>query len=244
MKKIALVTGASRGIGAAIAVKLAKNGYDVAINYRANAEKAAKVKAQIEALGRNCILVPSDVSKKEEVQKMFAAIKQNLGPVDLLVCNAGIAKQAQIQDVTEEMWHQFFSVNVDGVYYCVQEALPYMLKEHAGNIITISSMWGLKGASCESAYAATKAAIIGFSKSLANELGPSGIRVNCVAPGVIDTDMMDEYSSEVKNELAEETPVGRLGTPEDVANVVGFLASDESSFVTGQVISCDGGFIV
>ena len=241
--KIALVTGSSRGIGAAIAVCLAKDGYDVVINYLNRKDKALCVLEQVEALGRRGIIVQADVSDREQVNKMFEKVRQELGNVDLLVSNAGIAGMKQIQDLTAERWHEFFAVNVDGAFNTIQNALPNMLAEHKGCIITISSMWGLRGASCESAYSATKAALIGLSRSLANELAPSGIRVNCVAPGVINTDMLDELPEEIMDTLAEETPLRRLGT-EDIASLVSFLASDEASFITGQVITSDGGFVV
>ncbi len=244
MRKVALVTGASRGIGAAIAVELAKCGYDVAVNYKTRKDAAEEVKSQIEALGQQAVTVQADVSDRAAVDAMFDTVKKTLGQVELLVSNAGIAGQAQIQDLTQERWKEFFAVNVDGAFNTVQNALPYMLHEHRGCIITVSSMWGLRGASCESAYSATKAAVIGFSRSLANELAPSGIRVNCVAPGVIDTEMLNELPADIKDGLAEETPLRRLGTPEDIASLVAFLASDKASFITGQVITADGGFIV
>lgn len=244
MQKVALVTGAARGIGAAIAKRLAEDGYALALNYNKSREKAEALAESIRKTGARAMAVQADVAERQQVEEMFAQVRKELGEVDLLVCNAGIAGQAQIQDLTEERWHEFFAVNVDGCFHSIQCALPYMLREHKGCIITISSIWGLRGASCESAYSATKAAIIGLSRSLANELAPTGIRVNCLAPGVIDTEMMNEFSSEEKEALAEETPLGRLGRPEDIAKAVSFLASEEASFITGQVLTCDGGFIV
>ncbi len=244
MGKVALVTGASRGIGAAIAIQLAKDGYDVAVNYETQAARAEAVANEIRALGRRSVSVQADVGERLQVESMFQTVRESLGEVDLLVSNAGIAGQVQIQDLTEELWYHFFAVNVDGAFHTVQCALPHMLSVHKGCIITVSSMWGLRGASCESAYSATKAALIGFSRSLATELAPTGIRVNCVAPGVIDTEMLDELPQGVKETLAEETPLRRLGTPQDVAAAVSFLASDAASFITGQVLTCDGGFIV
>jgi 3-oxoacyl-[acyl-carrier protein] reductase len=242
--KVALVTGASRGIGAAIAKKLAEDGYDIAVNYHHNQEGAEEIAFYARKLGRKAVAFQADVSDRLQVESMFQKIREELGEVDLLVSNAGIAGQAQIQDLTEERWHEFFAVNVDGAFHTIQCALPYMLREHKGVIITVSSIWGLRGASCESAYSATKAAVIALSRSLANELAPTGIRVNCVAPGVIDTEMMNEFTEEDKAALAEETPLGRLGRPEDIAQAVSFLASDAASFITGQVLTCDGGFIV
>lgn len=244
MQKVALVTGAARGIGAAIAKRLAEDGYALALNYNKSREKAEALAASIRKTGARALAVQADVAERQQVEEMFAQVRKELGEVNLLVCNAGIAGQAQIQDLTEERWHEFFAVNVDGCFHSIQCVLPYMLREHKGCIITISSIWGLRGASCESAYSATKAAIIGLSRSLANELAPTGIRVNSLAPGVIDTEMMDEFSLEEKEALAEETPLGRLGRPEDIAKAVSFLASEEASFITGQVLTCDGGFIV
>ncbi len=244
MTKVALVTGASRGIGAAIALQLAGDGYDVCVNFFSHEDKAHEVVEKIQMMGRRAIAVKADVSDLEQVGKMYETVKARLGEVDLLVNNAGIARQMQIQDVAKEDWDRFMGVNVTGAYNNVHFALPHMLKEHKGCIIMISSMWGLRGASCESVYSATKAAIIGFARSLANELAPTGIRVNCVAPGVIDTEMMDEYTDEDKASLAQETPLGRLGTPEDIAGVVSFLSSDSAGFITGQVITADGGFSV
>lgn len=241
--RIALVTGASRGIGAAIAVQLARDGYDVAVNYIERRDRALQVQEQIRQIGRRAVICQADVADAHEVREMFSLIRKELGEVDLLVSNAGIAGQVQIQDLTQERWDRFFAVNVNGAFHTVQCALPHMLHLHRGCIITVSSMWGLRGASCESAYSATKAALIGFSRSLANELAPSGIRVNCIAPGVIDTEMLDELPVQIRGTLAEETPLRRLGTPQDIAAAVSFLSSDAASFITGQVLTCDGGFI-
>ena len=175
---------------------------------------------------------------------MVEHIERQFGPVDLLVNNAGIAIPQQFQDIQPETWKRIFDVNLGGCYNTIQAVLPHMLHEHAGCIINMSSIWGQHGASCETAYASTKHAIIGLSRSLAAELAPSGIRVNCIAPGVIDTDMVQVLGQETLRQLAEETPLGRLGTPEDVAHAVVFLASDKASFLTGQVLGADGGFIV
>ena len=170
--------------------------------------------------------------------------EEELGPISLLVNNAGIARQELFQDVTPETWRRIFAVNVDGPFYACQAVLPHMLHVKHGSIVNLSSIWGLRGASCEVAYAASKAAVIGLTRSLAAELAPSGIRVNCVAPGVIATDMVRQLGEETMAQLREETPVGRLGTPEDIAQAVAFFADDRSAFITGQVLTADGGFIL
>ena len=244
MEKIALVTGSSRGIGRAIARELAREGWRVCINYRVRRDCAESLLEEITAFGGVGMIYGADVSRREEVNAMVAAIKENWGEVSLLVNNAGVAGQALFQDVTDELWHRYFSVNVDGAYHATQAVLPPMLREPEGCIINVSSMWGLRGASCEVTYSCTKAALIAMSRSLALELAPTNIRVNCIAPGVIKTDMLDALPADVLPQLAEETPLRRLGTPEDIAHLAVFLASDKSSFITGQVITADGGFIV
>jgi len=244
MEKIALVTGSSRGIGRAIARELAREGWKVCINYRVRRDCAESLLEEISAFGGEAMIYGADVSRREEVNAMVAAVKEKWGAVSLLVNNAGVAGQALFQDVTDELWHRYFSVNVDGAFHAIQAVLPPMLREHAGCIINVSSMWGLRGASCEVTYSCTKAALVAMSRSLALELAPTNIRVNCIAPGVIKTDMLDALPAEVLPQLAEETPLRRLGTPEDIAHLAVFLASDKSSFITGQVITADGGFIV
>lgn len=244
MEKIALVTGASRGIGRAVAAGLSRRGWAVCIGYRVRRDKAEELAAQLAAEGRRVMICQADVSRRDEVEAMVHQVEQTLGPISLLVNNAGIAGQCLFQDLTDERWHEFFSVNVDGTFYASRAVLPHMLREHQGCIVNISSIWGQRGASCEVAYSATKAALIGLTRSLAAELAPSHIRVNCVAPGVIRTDMLNELPEEVLPQLAEQTPMGRLGTPEDIAAAVAFLASPEADFVTGQVLTCDGGFIL
>lgn len=244
MEKIALVTGASRGIGRAIATELAHRGWAVAIGYRVRRDKAEELAQQLTEAGCRAMICQADVSRREEVEAMVRRVEENFGPVSLLVNNAGIAGQSLFQELTEERWHEFFSVNVDGAFYASRAVLPHMLHEHTGCIVNISSIWGQRGASCEVAYSATKAALIGLTRSLAAELAPSHIRVNCVAPGVIRTDMLDELPEELLPQLAEQTPLGRLGTPEDIAAAVAFLADPAAGFITGQVLTCDGGFIL
>lgn len=244
MEKIALITGSSRGIGRAIARELAREGWRVCINYRIRRDCAESLLEEITAFGGEAMVFGADVSRREEVNAMVGAISERWGDVSLLVNNAGVAEQTLFQDVGDELWHRCFSVNVDGAFHTTQAVLPAMLREHEGCIINISSIWGLRGASCEVPYACTKAALIALSRSLAMELAPTGIRVNCIAPGVIQTDMLEILPAEVLPQLAEETPLRRLGTPEDIAHLAVFLASEKASFITGQVITADGGYIV
>jgi len=244
MKKIALVTGASRGIGRGIALQLGREGWDVCVNYIQQKEAAEAVAAELRAMGRRAMVHQADVADGEAVAAMVRAAEQELGPISLLVNNAGIAGQCLFQDVTDEMWNRYMAVNLGGARNTIRAVLPRMIHEKEGCIINISSMWGLRGASCEVTYCCTKAALIALTRSLALELAPSHIRVNCVAPGVIDTDMVQVLGQETLDALAEQTPLGRLGTPEDIAHAVAFFASDKASFLTGQVLTADGGFIV
>jgi len=244
MKKIALVTGASRGIGRGIALQLGREGWDVCVNYIQQKEAAEEVVAALRAMGRQAIAVQTDVADGAAVAAMVRTAEAELGPISLLVNNAGIAGQCLFQDVTDEMWNRYMAVNLGGARNTIRVVLPHMIHEKSGCIINISSMWGLRGASCEVTYCCTKAALIALTRSLALELAPSHIRVNCVAPGVIDTDMVQVLGQEVLDDLAEQTPLGRLGTPEDIAHAVSFFASEKASFITGQVLTADGGFIV
>lgn len=231
--KKALVTGGSRGIGAAIVRALARDGWHVYIHYHRSAGAA---QALAEETGGEA--VGGDVALPLDVKTIF----QRTGPVDLLVNNAGVAHYGLLQDMTEMEWRRLFAVNTDGAFRCCREAIPAMVRRRSGCIINTASVWGQCGASCEAAYSASKGALIAFTKALAKELGPSGVRVNCVCPGVIDTDMIANLTGEDKKALAADTPLGRIGTPEDVAELVSFLASDRAAFITGQVIAVDGGF--
>ena len=244
MKKVALITGSSRGIGRAAAYQLAHDGCAVCVNYYERKDKADELVSLLRSEGCEAIAVQADVSKRDEVNAMVAQCERELGPVTLLVNNAGVAGQALFQDVTDEMWDRYFSVNLCGARNTIQAVLPYMLHEKSGCIINISSIWGQHGASCEVTYSCTKHAIIGLTRSLAMELAPSGIRVNCVAPGVIETDMVRALGEETIRDLREQTPLGRIGTPEDIAAAVSYLASERASFVTGQVLAVDGAFVL
>lgn len=207
-------------------------------------DQAEALAEELAALGVPVKVYVCDVAQREQVQAMTAAFLREFGRIDVLVCNAGIARQELFTDITEAGWREVMGVDLDGVFYCAQAVLPDMLHRKAGKIITLSSMWGQVGASCEVAYSTAKAGVIGLTKALAKELGPSGITVNCVAPGVIDTEMNGNLSQDIKDELAEETPLERLGTPEDVAQAVWFLASSAGDFFTGQVLAPNGGLII
>ena len=228
-----VITGGSRGIGAAAVARFAQRGDRVVFHYEKDHEAARKV---AQATGAEAICC--DVADGEAVRRAFASI----GRLDNLILCAGICRYGLLQDLSEENWDRIFDVNVKGIYTCVKAAMPAFLQAQKGSIVTVSSMWGQVGASCEAAYSATKGAVIALTKALAKELGPSGIRVNCVAPGVILTDMCAQVDPETLEELAQETPLGRNGTPEDVAKAMAFLA--EADFITGNVLNVDGGFAI
>lgn len=244
MNQVALVTGASRGIGRAIAVELSAAGWAVCVNYLEHREAAEELVRQLRANGREAIALRADVADRQAVDTMVRTAQAELGPIELLVNNAGISRQGLFQDTGDETWARILAVNLTGARNAALAVLPHMLSEKRGCIVNISSIWGLRGASCEVAYACSKAAVIGLTRSLALELAPSGIRVNCVAPGCIETDMVRVLGQETRAMLVEETPLGRLGTPEDIAHAVVFLSSSKASFLTGQVLTADGGFIV
>jgi len=245
MKKIAFITGASRGIGAATAIYFAKCGYDVAVNYLNSKELAEGVVSQIKALGQNAIALQGDVSDKSQVRDMILECNRALGTISVLVNNAGVAEQKVFSDISKEDFRRMFSVNVDGVYNTIHEILPQMIHEKRGSIVNVSSMWGVCGASCEVHYSAAKSAVIGLTKALAQELAPSNIRVNCVAPGLIDTDMNSNLSQEELDAVIEEIPLGKIGKAEDVAKAIYFLADNEfSPFTTGAVLNVNGGMVI
>lgn len=244
MKNV-LITGSSRGIGRAIALKLAeRDDLRIIINYEKNRDAAEEVVKTIRGMHRDAIAIQADVADFEAVKKMHEEINDRFGPVHILVNNAGIAKNMLFQDITPEFWHRIFDVNVHGAYHNLHFVLPGMISRKEGRILNISSIWGLCGCSMESHYAATKAAIISLTKSLAKECSYSGIAVNCIAPGAVETDMLDQLPDEVKEEVVKETPFGRLGDVKDVAELADFLLSDKADFITGQIISPNGGFVI
>lgn len=244
MGKTALITGGARGIGRAITLELAKEGWQVAINYHSSEQAAHALAAQLEAQGVAAFAVQADVADPAQVQAMVKTVCARFGGIHLLVNNAGIAQQKLFTHITAEDWRQLMGVNLDGVFHCSQAVLGQMIARQSGCIINISSVWGMVGASCEVHYSAAKAAVIGMTKALAKELGPSKVRVNCIAPGVIDTEMNCTLDEDTLACLREETPLGCIGSCEDVAQLVAFMASDKARFITGQVISPNGGFVI
>ena len=242
--KTAVVTGASGGIGSKISVCLAEKGYNVVLCYNSSEKSALETVSKIEKNGYNAIAVKCNVKNKNETDSLMKTVFEKFGSVDVLVNNAGVALQKLFVDVDENEYDEIFDTNVKGTINCSQSALKYMINQKSGSIVNISSMWGISGASCEVHYSASKAAIIGLTKALAKEMGLSGIRVNCVAPGMIDTKMNASFSQDVFDQIKEETPLNKIGRPEDVAKAVLYFAGDDSSFVTGQVICVDGGYVL
>ena len=241
-----LITGGSRGIGAATVLEFARAGYDVAFTWNSREDAALDVVQQAQALnpGGRFVALHADVSDSAQVNAAVQEALQQFGSLQALMCCAGIAQQKLFTDLTDEDWHRMMGVDLDGVFYACRAVLPGMIRQKYGRILLVSSMWGQTGGSCEVHYSAAKAGVIGLTKALAKEEGPSGITVNCVAPGVIETDMMASFSAEDKAALAEETPVERLGTPEEVARTLVFLAGRGAGFITGQVLGVNGGIVI
>ena len=235
-----LISGGDRGIGAAAARAFWQAGYRVAVLYHTHAEAAAALEKELPGL----LAVQCDVASRASCEVAFHTVEQAVGHVDVLVSNAGIAQQKLFTDITPEEWQHMLDVNLSGAFHLCQLALPGMIRRKAGRILTVSSMWGQTGGSCEVHYSAAKAGLIGLTKALAKEEGPSGITVNCVAPGVIDTDMMATFTAEDKAALAEETPVGRLGSADEVAQLLVFLAGESAGYITGQVFGVNGGLVI
>ncbi|MBL4937669.1 3-oxoacyl-[acyl-carrier-protein] reductase [Clostridium sp. YIM B02515] len=242
--KVAVVTGAGRGIGRAIALKLSKLGASVVINYRSSIKEAQELIDEIKSNGGNAEAVQGDVSSLEDAEKVIKFAVEKFGRLDILVNNAGITKDTLLLRMKEEDFDKVLEVNLKGVFNCTKHASAIMLKQKSGRIINISSVIGLIGNAGQANYAAAKAGIIGFTKSIAKELGGRGITVNAIAPGFISTDMTEVLSDKVKEKLLENVPLRKLGSPEDVANLAGFLASDNASYITGQVINVDGGMVM
>ena len=242
--KYALITGGSRGIGAAAARAFARRGWGVAVNYHRGQREAERLAEELEAMGVPALAVGADVSDGAQVEHMVDNVLEKFCQLDILVCNAGQSHVGLLGQIDEADWRRMMGVNLDGVYHCCRAVMPHFIHRKTGAIVTVSSMWGQVGASCEAAYSAAKGGVIALTRALAKELGPSGIRVNCVAPGVIRTDMNAHLEEEALAALAEETPLGRLGEPEEVAAAIAFLASDEASFITGQVLAPNGGLVI
>jgi 3-oxoacyl-[acyl-carrier protein] reductase len=242
--KTALITGASRGIGKATAELFAENGYAVIINYNKSEKEALSLVSEIREKGGTAMAVKADVSSETEVSEMMKKISENFSSIDVLINNAGISLQKMLTETSIEEWDNIFGITARGTFLVTKSVLPMMINKKSGSIINISSIWGNVGASCEVAYSSAKASLIGFTKALAKEVGPSGIRVNCLCPGVIDTDMNKMHSAETLACLCDEAPLMRIGNPTEVADTILFLASEKSSFITGQVFSVDGGMTV
>ena len=242
--KTALVTGASRGIGRAIALCLAAEGARVAINYAGNVRAAEEVKAAVEAAGGTAILCQADVADSAAVEAMVAAVAKEFGTIDILVNNAGITRDTLLMRMKDEDFAKVLDTNLKGVFYCTKAVSKLMMKKRAGRIVNMASVIGLVGNAGQANYAAAKAGVIGFSKSVAKELASRGITVNVVAPGFIGTDMTADLPETVKEKALADIPLGKMGEPEDVANAVLFLASDQASYITGQVVNVDGGMVM
>lgn len=244
MNKIALITGGTRGIGKGIAITLAKNGYDIAINYRTENDALSNTKKLIEQNGAKCFTVQGDVSSFEDCERFVKEIINEYGKIDVLVNNAGITRDTLLMRMKKEDFEDVIDTNLLGTFNVTKNVITHMIKARLGRIINISSVVGITGNAGQTNYAASKAGIIGFTKSLAKEVASRGILVNAVAPGFIETDMTDVLKGNIKEEIEKSIPLKRIGTTEDVANIVKFLASEESSYITGQVINVDGGMLM
>ncbi len=243
MDKVAMITGATRGIGKQIALTLANEGYNIVLNYRTENDELFQAKNEIESKNVNCLTVQGDVTNFEDCKQMIERAINEFGKIDVLINNAGITKDMLLARMKEEDFKQVIDVNLVGTFNMTKNVISYMMKARSGRIINISSVVGIAGNAGQTNYSASKAGIIGFTKSLAKEVASRNILVNAVAPGFIETNMTDILKQEVKDEIAKNIPLKRMGTPKDVANVVKFLASEDSSYITGQVISVDGGMI-
>jgi len=240
--KTIIVTGGARGIGKEIVKTLANENYNVVLNYNKSEEKAKAIKEQLKLQGKNIEIFKADVSVREEVKGLIQFTLDKFGSIDVLINNAGISQTKLFTDITDDDWEKMIKTNLTSVFYCSQEVMPIMIKNKSGLIINISSIWGITGGSCEVHYSATKAGINGFTKALAKELGPSNIRVNAIAPGIIYTDMCNEYTKEELNEIKQQIPLERIGEPTEIAKCVKWLIEDK--YTTGQIISINGGWLI
>ena len=241
--RTAVVTGGAKGIGAATAELLCQQGFRTAIHYHTSEEKALALSSFLVSKGYDAFAVQADVTDPSQVRDMLRTVLERCGSIDVLVNNAGVDHWQLFDTVTDEQWRRVLDTDLSGAFYCCREALPVMLRQKYGRIINIGSVWGQVGASCEAVYSAAKAGVIGLTKALAKETALSGVTVNCVCPGAIDTDMMKRFSAEETAAFCEEVPMGRLGTPEEVACAVAFFASEQASYITGQVLGVNGGLV-
>lgn len=238
--KTVLITGGSRGIGRAMVYAFARAGYQVLLNFNRSEAIANEIASEFS----NVKVYGADIGNQNQVFQMVEYTRQNLGEIDILINNAGISCSGLLQDLASDEWERLINVNLTGVYNCCKAVLPSMISKKCGKIINISSVWGMVGASNEVAYSASKAGVIGLTKALAKEIGPSNIQVNCIAPGIVMTDMVSEYSMDELNSITEQIPLGRIGSTEDIANLALFLASDSSNYITGQIFSPNGGWVI
>ena len=244
MSKTVLITGASKGIGATRAIMYAEKGYNVVMNYNNSVQSAILLQKSLKESGYSVIAYKANVKNRMDVELMVKETIYRFGSIDILVNNAGISNQGLFTEISEQDWKDVMGVNLDGVFNCCQAVLPHMINQKSGTILNISSMWGEVGASCEVAYSAAKAGVIGLTKALAKEVGPSGITVNCIAPGLIETSMNQNIAVEDLEQMIVNTPLGRMGTTNDIAAAALYLTSDEAGFVTGQVLGVNGGYVI